>query len=608
MNPELEAFLREAVERFGVDRRLSLITEWGSPFLSGGARRARPEQDALVEYMQRRGVESVSEAMVVMQSLFGFTPTELLPLADEAGFRAEWDEAFGSRMAVHPALGVSAEVETARFLSNDGVTINLGAGAAQGLLRDNADGSRKTGVLVLNLSIDQLVAMGLGDIIGQPVDVTMDATTDRQVRLAGTHQKVIVVPSDYVTDPDTYGPAMALILGSAGIIDVPEGAITQNPGEPPTWTDPGSEETQETVAGMGDLTDIESILESLPDTPGGERASGESRTTRGGFTAFPVDSTEWLDYLGFEGTLINGVLVPAPRGGAFRTGPTGRGPVAPTLAGAALSSNEDAVAAARAGTPTATVTEPGAYGTATELFVEARFRPGDERLFFSNWPEERIADIQNRMVEAGLLQAGDFRLGYWDQMSQQAMQQVMAYSNRYGLHAQEDIGQPYMRGDLGGILWALDLIAAERPDLPEYVPPRPRTPDQATLRSIIREEYRSRLGRDPHASEMASFTQYLSEQYRLAMNQEALSAERDWVAQMAQQQGPTGQFYRLSPEDQALMSDTSPIESIDPISRFEEMFDTRMAPSLEMVSRRGKRNDLRESLLGSIMAGRSLGS
>lgn len=68
-----------------------------------------------------------------------------------------------------------------------------------------------------------------------------------------------------------------------------------------------------------------------------------------------------------------------------------------------------------------------------ETSLSPQYRVGDELTpLKDSWPPERIADIQNQMVAAGLLKARNFQLGFWDQPTMSAYRELLGYSNVSG--------------------------------------------------------------------------------------------------------------------------------------------------------------------------------
>lgn len=50
----------------------------------------------------------------------------------------------------------------------------------------------------------------------------------------------------------------------------------------------------------------------------------------------------------------------------------------------------------------------------------------------TNWPVEKRINLQNQLVQAGLLTKGKFQLGFWDAASIQAYEQLLSYANQAG--------------------------------------------------------------------------------------------------------------------------------------------------------------------------------
>jgi len=218
---------------------------------------------------------------------------------------------------------------------------------------------------------------------------------------------------------------------------------------------------------------------------------------------------------------------------------------------------------------------------------ETGWENGDEVTFFADWSRESLAGIQKRMEQAGLLLPNSYRLGYWDQMSQAAAQQAMAFSNRWGLATQEERGQPYMRGDLGGLLWAIDEIGKGRATVPAYEPPTRRMPDPATIHNLIVEQFQQEGGRKPTAREIARYTDYINRQYNLAFDQADLEGEREHIKEQVAQG-----FVATAADREKMEAGGGTVTEIDPVARFQQYFRAQEQPLIDLKTERQARNQL----------------
>lgn len=167
------------------------------------------------------------------------------------------------------------------------------------------------------------------------------------------------------------------------------------------------------------------------------------------------------------------------------------------------------------------------------------------------WSTTRIADLQDRMVKAGLLSKGEFRRGWFDEATGAAYGAALGFANQRGMNQ-----------------WvALDELAQQRDEeiaeeAAGFVPDLDLPPDPASLRSRARETLIG-IGRRPseideeEIDEMAAVmsgefkrARQVEEQRQRAMHEAAVSAEfgRD-----------------VDP-------DLAGLEQVDPISRFDEWF------------------------------------
>lgn len=88
--------------------------------------------------------------------------------------------------------------------------------------------------------------------------------------------------------------------------------------------------------------------------------------------------------------------------------------------------------------PVSSYQDADAYGSYTvnlpqPVQMAPRYSVGDELTpLRDSWPPERIVQIQNQMVTAGLLKSRNFQLGFWDAPSIAAYRELLGYSNVSG--------------------------------------------------------------------------------------------------------------------------------------------------------------------------------
>lgn len=118
---------------------------------------------------------------------------------------------------------------------------------------------------------------------------------------------------------------------------------------------------------------------------------------------------------------------------------------------------------------------------APRYFVGDEFKPRK-----NSWTGAQIADLQTKMVKAGLLKKGSFQLGVWDKASIAAYELLLGYANASGKDAtQELMSITYEREKYG----VTDDEATKRPPL------RLDTTHPDDLRGAFREVTKKMLGR-----------------------------------------------------------------------------------------------------------------
>lgn len=86
--------------------------------------------------------------------------------------------------------------------------------------------------------------------------------------------------------------------------------------------------------------------------------------------------------------------------------------------------------------------EPVPYSRSYTTPVPPRYHVGDEWAPQTNsWRDERIADLQSQLVDAGLLDKGKYQRGYWDDTSAAAYKKLLGYSNVSGLDDQSTLSR-----------------------------------------------------------------------------------------------------------------------------------------------------------------------
>jgi hypothetical protein len=85
--------------------------------------------------------------------------------------------------------------------------------------------------------------------------------------------------------------------------------------------------------------------------------------------------------------------------------------------------------------------DKGQARLATESYtVEPKYFEGDQYRPATQ-PPEKIAELQRKMIKAGVLEAGFTAFGIWDEMSSAAYQKILGYANQQGLTDDEIMDQ-----------------------------------------------------------------------------------------------------------------------------------------------------------------------
>lgn len=148
------------------------------------------------------------------------------------------------------------------------------------------------------------------------------------------------------------------------------------------------------------------------------------------------------------------------------------------------------------------------------------YYPGDEYAPAA-WAETRIVALQRRLVEAGLL-TETFRLGYWDKTTADAYTGLLAHANAEATTWTDVLPRVQAAHEAGVEVARSEAAAAFRGVLPAFTPE-----DPASLRQLVRQEVRARVGREPTSAEMATFTDELASWYRQQYDAEVAGARAE---------------------------------------------------------------------------------
>lgn len=223
----------------------------------------------------------------------------------------------------------------------------------------------------------------------------------------------------------------------------------------------------------------------------------------------------------------------------------------------------------------------GKFGNIRE--VSPTFFLDDVPNFWLQWAEPgAVAGFQARLVEAGLMEMGDFRPGLYDEPTMASVQTLFELAND--------------RGDTSIEPTLKDLIEFPRTDPAELAAATGsslgahRPPDINTLVATVKEAFRSQLRREPRRGELDQFVAQLKADYRQAyLNETAADAaataaaaapgralEAEFIAdpdRFIGGQVPQAAAGEAPPEGLA----TDEIPLIDPMARFAQRFEEATA-------------------------------
>lgn len=275
-----------------------------------------------------------------------------------------------------------------------------------------------------------------------------------------------------------------------------------------------------------------------------------------------------------------------PEGGVF-TRPDDMGPLVPPPPGSATELRRGAIGvpddyvAIREAQPRIAMPRPVAGGWigqgATTGNIDRQIRPryydGAQYQWRASSSEDVVA-MQRRLVKAGLLKVGEYRPGFWDEASSNAMAEAMAYANRGGSTIEDtlnQLGTSPVGGEAGGFRRE-EFIA----------------PDYATVAQDVKSFFRQRLGRDPREGEMAELTAAMQAMYR-----QQHEAEQDILARRAEAE-----------------LDATPTvpggTQVDPAARFAEEFERRYKPEMDRLNYLEESDSITGNILQSIGVWESL--
>ena len=208
----------------------------------------------------------------------------------------------------------------------------------------------------------------------------------------------------------------------------------------------------------------------------------------------------------------------------------------------------------------------GQEGPPSTTIIPPEYKPGDEIRAFTGLSVEQIALIQDRMVEAGVLNANSIRAGIWDQeVSAPAMAAIMGQAN------------------FDGLTWSAELNNLRDKPLPENAldqfQRQPFTrPNRTEIESDISKSFQQEMFRKPTKAELDDLADMW--QNRLRLSHEASQDDR-FYEDLAERKRAEG--------DELVAGAGQRLEEIEsPESAFNRHFEAKFGDSIRDIGQREK--------------------
>jgi hypothetical protein len=211
------------------------------------------------------------------------------------------------------------------------------------------------------------------------------------------------------------------------------------------------------------------------------------------------------------------------------------------------------------------------------------YRDFDNISLFAGKTPEYIAQVQQQLIDSGLLTNKDVIPGYWGEASERAMLYAMDDANGTGSTWQEVLGR---RSEAMANLTPEQLAA--RAGRAPFTAPAYLEPDYATLSQAVRRTFAQMLGRDPEDYELALLAQQMDADFRSSYGAELSAARAEYDA-----------GNRAIVEGEAQAAGT--FQAIDPMARFQERMLAKYGTEIE------RREDIGELQQNAQLMMRSLG-
>ncbi len=252
--------------------------------------------------------------------------------------------------------------------------------------------------------------------------------------------------------------------------------------------------------------------------------------------------------------------------------------------------------------------------------VDPRYFEGDELNPASMSPEV-ISAIQKRLESAGLLEAGTYYPGVWDNETRLAYKTVLGYANQQGVTADTAI-ERLIENLPESVKDQRDRVESiRRFQAPPFI-----EPDKATLAQSVKGWFRSQIGREPSDAELAEWGQVISGHYRSQHDVQVDMARAQFDAETRTIDETNAFNARLDiaedvdPADRAHVQrgpafqepavtrsvGSQTFQAVDPIARFREAFENRYRPEINRLASLDEIRSNRASVYSSLRTMSSL--
>lgn len=199
--------------------------------------------------------------------------------------------------------------------------------------------------------------------------------------------------------------------------------------------------------------------------------------------------------------------------------------------------------------------------------VPPQYKEGDQLKFSGRNPVE-IKNMQERLVQAGVLKEGSFWPGVWDAESQKAYKEVLAYANQSGATDDEMIARLVTAGGAS----AVGAGVGGATDVSGFVAEPYLAPDYDSLADGVRTYMEQELGRDVRDEEVKALADKMG---------------ADHLAAYQAQLGKARMMYdaRLQAAETGEEAGGGTVQDVDPVASFHEEFRKKYKPEIETEQR-----------------------